>query len=169
MATLHKMRVLVTGASGFLGSHVCEQAAAGGFQVRALVRPSSDRRFLETLPGIEFATGAIEDVRSLEQAVDGVDAVIHAAGLVKVRRLRQFDEVNVQGTKNMIAAALRRAPAIRRFVQVSSLAALGPSLDGRPLTDDSPPSPVSEYGRSKLEGERAAVAASDRIPLTIIR
>jgi len=164
-----QIRVLVTGASGFLGSHVCEQAARSGFQVRALVRPTSDKGFLETLPGVEFTVGAIEDVRSLEQAVEGVDAVIHAAGLVKVRRLRQFEEVNVQGTKNMIAATLRRAPAIQRFVQVSSLAALGPSLDGRPVTDDAPPNPVSRYGRSKLEGERAAIAASDRIPVTVIR
>ncbi len=163
------MRILVTGASGFLGSHVAEQAALNGFQVRALVRATSNRQFLETLPSIEFALGAVEDVPSLERAVEGVDAVVHAAGIVKARRLVDFDQVNVQGTRNIVAAAVRRASKLRRFVQVSSLAAVGPSPDGRPIVDGTEPKPVSRYGRSKLEGEYAVLSASDRMPVTVIR
>ncbi|HVI21900.1 MAG TPA: NAD-dependent epimerase/dehydratase family protein, partial [Myxococcales bacterium] len=79
------MRVLVTGGSGFLGSYVAEGLAALGHTVRALVRPRSDKKILERLPGIEFAPGAIEDRASLDVAVRGVDAVIHVAGLVKAR------------------------------------------------------------------------------------
>src|SRR5260370_41986021 len=163
------MRVLVTGASGFLGSHVAEQAALSGYQVRALVRATSDQQFLQTLPSIEFALGAVEDVASLERAVEGVEAVIHAAGIVKARRLEDCDQVNVQGTRNMVAAAVRRDSKLRRFVQVSSLAAVGPSLDGRPIVDGAEPKPVSRYGRSKLEGEHAVLSASDRMPVTVIR
>jgi nucleoside-diphosphate-sugar epimerase len=101
--------------------------------------------------------------------VEGVDAVVHVAGIVKARRLQNFDQVNVQGTRNMVAAAVRRAPRLRRFVQVSSLAAVGPSPDGKPILDSAEPNPVSRYGRSKLESEQAVLAASDRMSVTVIR
>src|ERR1041384_84289 len=71
------MKILLTGGSGFLGSYVAEQLAGTGHTVRALVRPRSDKRLLERLPGVEFAPGAIEDRASLGPAVAGVDAVIH--------------------------------------------------------------------------------------------
>lgn len=163
------MRVLVTGGSGFLGSYVVEQLAAEGRVVRALVRPASDKKLLERLPGVEFSAGAIEDPPSLEAALRGVDAVVHCAGLVKARRSEDFFAVNTQGTKNLLQAALAVAPGLRRFVYVSSLAAVGPSLDGHPVADDADPRPVTHYGRSKLEGERAVLALKDRLPVTVIR
>jgi nucleoside-diphosphate-sugar epimerase len=161
------MRVLLTGGSGFLGSFVAEQLAADGHVVRALVRPRSDRRVLERLGGIEFAPGAIEDPASLGPAVDGADAVVHVAGIVKARRPSEFFEVNTQGTKNLLEAAAGRG--VGRFVYVSSLAAVGPSLDGTPVPDDVEPRPVTHYGRSKLEAERAVLAAKDRIHVTVVR
>jgi nucleoside-diphosphate-sugar epimerase len=161
------MRVLLTGGSGFLGSFVAEQLAADGHVVRALVRPRSDRRVLEKLAGIEFAPGAIEDPASLGPAVDGADAVVHVAGIVKARRPSEFFEVNTQGTKNLLEAAAGRG--VGRFVYVSSLAAVGPSLDGTPVPDDVEPRPVTHYGRSKLEAERAVLGAKDRIHVTVVR
>jgi nucleoside-diphosphate-sugar epimerase len=161
------MRVLLTGGSGFLGSFVAEQLAADGHVVRALVRPRSDRRVLERLTGIEFAPGAIEDPASLGPAVDGADAVVHVAGIVKARRPSDFFEVNTQGTKNLLDAAAGRG--VGRFVYVSSLAAVGPSRDGTPVPDDVEPRPVTHYGRSKLEAERAVLAAKDRIHVTVVR
>src|SRR3982751_4840960 len=128
------MRVLLTGGSGFLGSFVAEQLAAEGHVVRALVRPRSDRRVLEKLAKVEFAPGAIEDRASLQTALTGVDAVVHVAGIVKARRPAEFFEVNAQGTKNLIEAAVERG--VGRFVYVSSLAAVGPSTDGMPVSDD---------------------------------
>jgi nucleoside-diphosphate-sugar epimerase len=131
------------------------------------VRPRSDRRVLERLGGIEFAPGAIEDPASLGPAVDGADAVVHVAGIVKARRPSEFFEVNTQGTKNLLDAAAGRG--VGRFVYVSSLAAVGPSLDGTPVPDDVEPRPVTHYGRSKLEAERAVLAAKDRIHVTVVR
>jgi 2-alkyl-3-oxoalkanoate reductase len=143
------MKVLLTGGSGFLGSYVAERLSAGGHAVRALVRPKSERRFLEKLPGIDFAAGAVDDRASLTQAVKDVDAVVHVAGIVKARRPEEFFAVNTQGTKNLLEAVLERG-GVKRFVYVSSLAAIGPSADGTPVHENAEPHPVTHYGRSKL-------------------
>jgi nucleoside-diphosphate-sugar epimerase len=160
--------VLLTGGSGFLGSYVAEQLAAEGHVVRALVRPKSDKGVLGRLQGVEFAPGAIEDRTSLVSAVEGVDAIVHVAGIVKARKPADFFEVNAQGTRNLIDAALARG-GLKRFVYVSSLAAVGPSADGTPVPENAEPRPVTHYGRSKLEAERAVLAAGDRMPVTVIR
>jgi nucleoside-diphosphate-sugar epimerase len=162
------MRVLLTGGSGFLGSYVAEQLSAEGHVVRALVRPASDKRVLSRQPLVEFATGAIETPDTLAAAMDGVDAVVHVAGIVKARRPADFFQINAQGTRNLVEAAVKRG-GVKRFVYVSSLAAVGPSLDGAPIHEDAEPRPVTHYGRSKLEAERAVLAARDQIPVTIIR
>jgi nucleoside-diphosphate-sugar epimerase len=162
------MKVLVTGASGFLGSHVAEQLTKEGHDVRALVRKSSKRDFLERLERIEFAYGGIEDAGKVAEAVKGVDAIVHSAGLVKARSPAEFHQTNVEGTRNLIDAAKEYAPKLRRFVFVSSLTASGPSLDGTPLDGDGA-GPVTHYARSKLDAERVVLAAKDAIPVTILR
>jgi nucleoside-diphosphate-sugar epimerase len=124
-----KLKVLVTGASGFLGSHVAEQLSQAGHEVVALVRKSSNRKFLETLPNVNFAYGAVEDAHAVDQAVRGVDAIVHSAGLVKARGEAEFEKTNVEGTKNLLASVRNHAPGLKRFVFVSSLTAVGPSHD----------------------------------------
>ena len=163
------MKVLLTGGSGFLGSYVAEQLDGLGHTVRALVRPKSDKSVLSKLTHVEFAAGSVEDRGSLDQAVRGVDAVVHVAGLVKARRPEEFFETNAGGTRNLLAACLEHAPGLQRFVYVSSLAAVGPSPDGKPVPDDAECKPVTHYGRSKLEAERAVLELRERLPVTVIR
>lgn len=148
------MKVLVTGASGFLGSHIAERLANEGHEVRVLVRKSSSRKFLKGFPH-EEAIGDIADAESLPAAVDGIEGVAHAAGLVKARDEAHFTSVNGQGTANLLAAIEKNAPQFKRFVYVSSLSAHGSSPDGEPRPVDAEPKPVSAYGRSKLLGEEA--------------
>ena len=163
------MRILLTGASGFLGSHIAEQLDQQGADVLALVRPTSDTRFLEGLEHVTLLSGALSDEDSLLAATEGVDGIIHAAGLVKARRPADFHRTNEQGTANLLDAAKKNAPGIERFVLVSSLSVMGPSEDGRPLPAGASPNPVTHYGRSKLAAEKVARAEAHSLPITIIR
>jgi 2-alkyl-3-oxoalkanoate reductase len=165
------MKVLVTGASGFLGGHVAELLTKRGDSVRALVRSTSNRKHLEGLPNLEFFEGGIEEVERVREAVDGVDAIVHAAGLVKARSTDEFFAVNVGGTSNLIQAARsgsRNRTKIKRFVFVSSLTACGPSPDGRPVPIDQE-NPVDAYGRSKLAAEKVVLSAKDDLPVVVLR
>ncbi|HEY3595309.1 MAG TPA: NAD(P)-dependent oxidoreductase [Polyangiaceae bacterium] len=163
------LKVLVTGGSGFLGSHIVELLSKQGHEIVALVRRTSNCEFLRTLPNVKLAYGAVEDAASVDAAAESVTAVIHAAGLVKAHGPSDFDRINVGGTLNLLAAAKTRGPALKRFVYVSSLAAMGPSHDGKPIPGDCEPRPVTHYGRSKLRAEQAVRAAKDELPVTVIR
>lgn len=123
------------------------------------MRESSDRIFLHEFPH-ELAIGDIADADSLPAAVEGVHAVVHAAGLVKARSEADFAAVNGAGTANLLAAIAHSAPDLKRFVYVSSLTAHGPCSDGLPRPIDAPSAPVSAYGRTKLLGEIATQQSS---------
>jgi len=147
------VKVLITGASGFLGSHIAEQFAAAGHEIRLLLRRTSRREFLAF--SYEEAIGDVTDPISLGPAVEGVDAVVHPAGLIKARNEAEFRAVNDEGTSNLLKAIEERAPDLRRFIYISSVSAHGPSPGGAPRPAEAEPKPVSAYGRSKLGGETA--------------
>jgi nucleoside-diphosphate-sugar epimerase len=162
------MKVLVTGASGFLGGHVAERLSARGDHVRAMVRKSSKRGHLEKLRNVELFEGVLEDPERAAAAVDGVDAVVHAAGLVKARNTDEFFAINVGGTSNLVEPARRRGPSLKRFVFVSTLVACGPSADGAPVPADQE-MPNNAYGRSKLAAEKVVLGAAGDMPVVILR
>lgn len=164
------MTVLLTGGTGFLGSHVAEQLSRAGRKVRALVRKSSNTKFLSTLEHVELVEGAVDDRDSLIRAAENASAIVHVAGLVKARNADEFFRVNTEGTKNALEAARRAGSGLRRFVLVSSLAAAGPSdAEGRPVPHDCEPRPVTHYGKSKLAAERATLDAKHELPVVILR
>ena len=164
------MTVLLTGGTGFLGSHVAERLSKTGRPVRALVRKTSDTKFLKGLSGVELVEGAVDDRESFLRAAEGATAIVHVAGLVKARSAEEFFRVNTEGTKNALDAARRAGSSLKRFVLVSSLAAAGPSdAEGRPVSSDAEPRPVTHYGKSKLAAERAALSAKHELPITILR
>lgn len=163
------MTILVTGGSGFLGSHVVEVLSQRGETVRALVRRSSNVKFLSSLKGVELAYGSVEDRESCLRAAEGVTGIVHAAGLVKARDSEEFRRVNTEGTENLIEAALRNADR-PRFVFVSSQAAGGPSdAQGTPVRVGAEKAPVTAYGRSKLAAEKSLLRVKDQLPSVILR
>ncbi|MFZ5916108.1 MAG: NAD-dependent epimerase/dehydratase family protein [Chloroflexota bacterium] len=163
-----KTQVLVTGANGFVGSHLVEALLARGYGVRCLVRRSSDLAFIEHLP-VEWVYGDVSGGEGLEVACAGVQAVCHLAGATKARDRETYFRVNAEGTRRLLETCARLAPELGRFVYVSSLAAAGPSPDGHPIDEAHPPNPLTFYGQSKLQGEQYCHDYMARLPIVMIR
>ncbi len=152
-------RVLVTGGTGFVGSHLVERLVTRGYRVRVLLRRTSSLRWLEGMP-VELAYGDVRDKASLCGACVGVRSVFHFGGLTRAWRSGDFFDVNEEGTRNLAEALAERGDPGGFFVYCSSLAAAGPSValerDPEPVrTEADPVTPVSAYGQSKLAGEEA--------------
>ena len=159
---------LVTGASGFVGSHLVEYLVSAGKKVRCLVRSTSNLKYLNH-DRVELVYGGLDGDTDWNAALSGVDTIYHVAGLTFARRQQDYFTVNHKGTESLVAATLARRDGIARFVYISSLAAVGPSPDGQPVTEISESRPISPYGRSKLLGEEAVRAAGDLLDVTIVR
>lgn len=161
------MKIGVTGATGFIGSHLVEALIREGHQPVCLIRKTSNLHWLPKT-GIQFRMGDLRDPETLRIFVKGLDGIIHLAGITKARNEAEYLEGNYQATVNLIEAVRKYNSNLKRFLHASSQAAIGPSLDGIPLTEDAPPHPVSAYGRSKLKTEYFLKNQQD-LPITIIR
>jgi nucleoside-diphosphate-sugar epimerase len=150
--------ILLTGGTGFVGSHVLERLRADGAPVRCLVRPKAGRTVdAGSLGATEVVAGDLETGAGLEEALASVKTVIHLAGITKALRREEYYDGNVRATTNLLLAM---AGGGARLVHVSSLAAIGPSeAANRPVDAETEPHPLSDYGRSKLEGERLVRAS----------
>jgi nucleoside-diphosphate-sugar epimerase len=160
------MRVLVTGGTGFLGSHLVEALVEEpGCEVFVLVRDPSKRRWLEGVDGVRLLAGDLENVPVLPA---GLSCVYHLGGLTKTLRPSEYYTVNRDGTANLLQALERQSGRLR-FVHLSSLAAVGPSSPGRGVSEDDEPRPVSPYGESKLEAENEVLRYQDRFSVVLLR
>jgi nucleoside-diphosphate-sugar epimerase len=160
-------KVLVTGASGFIGTHLVAALAAWGDEITCLARKTSKVGRLQAF-GARLVYGDVTDPHSLLAAVAGQEVVYHLAGCTRARNRRQFFQVNCRGVNHIArACAAQTNPPV--LIHVSSLAAAGPAIEGRPRVESDPTAPVSQYGRTKRLGERAAEKFADRVPITIIR
>jgi dihydroflavonol-4-reductase len=161
--------VLLTGATGFLGSHILDRLLERGVETTCLVRPSSDASGLEAR-GVALRRACMAGPSAeLEAAVAGHATVIHAAGAIRALSTQAFLDANAGVTEALALACLASAPTTPRFVQVSSVGATGPAPLGSSLTEDQPPTERTDYGRSKWEAEQRLLAMRDRLPVVILR
>ncbi len=163
------MTALVTGASGFLGSHIARQLVARGESVRVLLRPSSQNRAIADLP-LEYVTGDLRDTASLDRAMKGIGRVFHVAADYRLwaKHSQDIYDSNVGGTKNVLAAAKRAR--VEQFIYTSTVATIAVDRSAQPneFTDAKLEEMIGHYKRSKWMAEREALnAANEGLPVIV--
>jgi nucleoside-diphosphate-sugar epimerase len=165
----------VTGANGFIGRHLIKLLLERGYEVRGLVRTTSDTSSLAPLfdqhgDRLHLVIGDVRQPSTLAGKFDGVEYVFHLAAVLLGLTNSEFRDTIVTGTQNVMEAARADATGLKRFVYVSSLAAAGPSpADGAPLTEAAECKPVSWYGTAKRDTEQWLRAHCGDVPVTIVR
>jgi nucleoside-diphosphate-sugar epimerase len=162
------MRIFLTGATGFIGAHLCRHLVAAGHQVVALVRdPDKARRELPA-SGVETFTGDLSIFDRDDLVLPACDIVIHLAGVVAAPTPEDYDAINFVAVTRLVRTLARQSWRPRRFLFASSLAAAGPSPDRVPLTERDPARPTEPYGRAKWKAEQF-LAAEAPFPTTSFR
>lgn len=163
------MKVLITGATGFIGSHLADLLYMKGNEIRCTIRKTSSLKWLTGKP-YELIETSLSDVESLKQIVKDVDYVYHVAGLTYGRNYDEFLRSNRDATASLLKAIIDSNADIKRFLFVSSQTAGGPSKSlEEPMTENMEPHPITSYGKSKLEAENEVNKVKDKLPVTIVR
>ena len=163
----NKTVAYVTGANGFVGSHLVDYLLEKGLEVHAIVRPSSNLKWLEG-KAIQLHTCGLSDPDALVEAFQGAHYIYHIAGVVKVPTKEGFMKGNATMTRHVMQAAAQ-IPSIRRVLVTSSMAATGYAPMGGSVNEASPLRPIEPYGESKVAQEAVASEFADRVPSTIVR
>ena len=167
-------RILITGASGFIGSFIVEEALNRGFETWAAVRKSSSREFLQD-ERIHFIELNLSSEEQLKQQLKDIqfDYVVHAAGVTKCLHKEDFFRINTEGTKNLVRALLDLQMPLKRFVYISSLSIMGAIREKQPyqeIRERDKAQPNTAYGKSKLEAEQWLNSLNEKLlPYVILR
>jgi nucleoside-diphosphate-sugar epimerase len=163
-----KLIAVVTGANGFVGSHLVDYLLEKKIDVRCVVRKSSDLRWLEG-KDVEIFDCGLFDKHGLAKAFSNADYIFHVAGVVKAKNSDGYFKGNVEATKNLLDVIVENNISLKRFVVVSSQTVTGPTLNGIPVNEESECRPMTTYGKSKLAQEKLVLSFSNRVPVTICR
>ena len=166
-----KEGILITGATGFIGSHLAKDLAEKGESIKCLVRRSSPKAAVQFLSGLgaELITGDLTDEKSLGAAVKGVDTVFHLGGGGRMDTPEEVCyQINVAGTRNMLEACLQQG-GVEKFLHVSTCGVMG-DIKNPPADETHPYQPGNlAYARSKTEAEKVALSYRDKLPVRVVR
>ncbi len=167
------MKILVTGASGFIGSHLTERLAKEGYDIRAMIRKKENKQKTDSLKllkelNVEMVEGDLLDIDSLKKAVKGVDIVFHLAAIARPMAIpnKLYFKINEEGTRNLLEVC--RGNKIKKIIMMSSVSAVGPTRDGNPVNEETKCHPVDVYGWSKLAQEKVAEEYFQKYNLPIV-
>jgi nucleoside-diphosphate-sugar epimerase len=164
----NKQTALVTGANGFVGSHLVDYLLNKNFKVKCLVRKTSNLRWLEG-KDVEIFNCGLFDIDGIKTAMENVNYVFHVAGVVKAKNEEGYFKGNVEATRILLKTAGENKQNIKRFVLVSSQTVSGPSYNGEPVNEETECRPLTTYARSKFAQEKLVLSYKDKIPVTICR
>jgi dihydroflavonol-4-reductase len=164
----NKQTAVVTGANGFVGSHLVDLLLENNYSVRCITRKSSNLKWLKDKDVQIFDSGLL-DKDGLRKAFLGADYIYHVAGVVKSKKPEGYFQGNVDTTRVLLETAVEFKDSIKKFLIVSSQTAAGPSYNGKVITEDDPCNPITTYGRSKLAEEELAKSFMNLLPITICR
>ncbi len=162
------MKVLVTGATGFVGSHLVDKLLEKYYEVYCLKRNTSSTKWLDG-KNVKYVEGDLFSNESLEKCIKEMDYVFHVAGVVKSKTKEGFFKGNYEATKNLLEITNKVNPDIKKFIFVSSLAAAGPARTKKPVDENTKPEPITTYGISKLKAEEEVQKYKDKFPTVIVR
>jgi len=164
----NKKIAVVTGANGFVGSHLVDLLLTEGYTVRCITRKTSNLKWLKD-KNIENYDCGLTNKDELRKVFSGADYIYHVAGVVKSKEPEGYFKGNVETTKVLLETAVEFKDSLKRFLIVSSETACGPSLNGKHITEENSCHPITTYGRSKLAEEELARTFMDKLPITICR
>jgi dihydroflavonol-4-reductase len=161
-------KAFVTGATGFIGSHLVDELLKKNYEIKCLVRKNSNTKWLKDKP-VEYIEGDLFTEDVLKKALTGTEYIYHVGGVTFAKKKEEFWRGNVEATKSLLEATLKFSPGVKKFVHVSSQAAVGPSFDGKPIDETRDYYPLTAYGRSKVEAEKIVKSFFDKFSATIVR
>jgi dihydroflavonol-4-reductase len=159
---------VVTGGSGFVGSHLVDLLISKGHQVKCIVRETSSLKWLEN-KDVEIIKCGLFDKDALKEILKDVNYLFHVAGVVKSKKVDGYYKGNVETTRNLLDTLVQVNPKIERVLIVSSQTACGPSINQVAVTEETKPNPITTYGKSKLAQEELSKEYFNRLPITIVR
>lgn len=161
-------KVFITGATGFIGSHLTDELIKMNYQIKCLVRKTSNLQWLNNKP-VELVYGTLFDNDVLTNAVKDADYVYHIAGVTFAKKKEDYYKGNTEATKNLLNICYNTNSGIKKFVYVSSQTAVGPANSKIPVDEDADYHPITTYGRSKMEAEKIVKTYFDKMNCTIVR
>lgn len=165
---MEKIISVVTGASGFVGSHMVDYLLSKGHEVRCLIRKTSSTKWLKG-KDVKIFNSGLSDKDGIAEAIKDADYIYHIAGIVKSKTHDGYFKGNVEPTRNILDVCLKVNPNIKRILILSSLTACGPTTIGKPVDEKTAENPITTYGESKFMEEQLAKSYFDKLPITIVR